>query len=733
MSVIEKFQKKVLFEEAAQKAIREAKFLSVTNVLEEIIGIRDIGEAKYGIPLTPFYQAKDGQPIDISRITAFFKGLVRDIKVLDLSVEEVEDQLLSFSAYFWNAMERIKRDASGILREIRTYDKLATTGGIWQFTDTFRSVDYIDMDSTTLWVDTAEGIAFLPSSSDSNLIRRDEFTIEDVHMGTAISMESSIESVFDMLPSTSWRVLFPSQEEVSFTLQFNQPQDILSIRFDPIGGGANVLVQVSAGKEDPLREVVRSTIYARSTFQISSAGVSQLRINFSPAVGQISGFREITLERAVTVKSGSLVSREIRSPVPFSRVAVEVDAAIPDGSYVVPYVSFDGGDSWHKSENPEKWIELGPRTIITVPLPGSASVGRTGGLYKVPVSPRGVSKTTGTLSLGNNQFEIAAARLGSQMSLLTDIPLREHMERGNIRETWAYVPSISVNTSSVIAQPPGSDITVSHGITRGEVIVFSRKLEQLEIGELVFLPFLGDGYKDLMQGGFLYRFKVLLLALADVAVEGLTARMLQGYRQVGSRGYRDIGRSYGAYSIYLNGEFITGSRTPSTIYADGSLDRSYDSLYDLRLRRGWNVLEIYILTRDLKMFQPDQLEVEGPYLQISLQPDMFDPEFRRRYRISRVVGTGDLGPVSSHDLSWGLPTSLRYWAWDDLVSGVLFNVNPTVPTRIDGVFSGNIPDATFSYVSGPDEASSLLVRLDAARSHGFDKGPIIRSYTVRVS
>ena len=161
--MIEKVQKQVIFEEAARKGIMNSQILQIPGILREIIGVADINKQQYGMPLAPTYTAKSGELIDIARISNFFTGLSRDVKVSNQAITNLENDLLLFNLEIWTRMQLLKNKSQSLSKKAKIEKVRASFGATWIYTETFSNTNLIDMQNTTAWLDTAEGISFIPN------------------------------------------------------------------------------------------------------------------------------------------------------------------------------------------------------------------------------------------------------------------------------------------------------------------------------------------------------------------------------------------------------------------------------------------------------------------------------------------------------------------------------------------------------------------------------------------
>lgn len=737
MAIIERFQKKIIFEEAAQRAIRKDTVTNIANIYQEILGIRDIGQAKYGAPFAPLYTAKAGELIDIPRISKFFKGLTRDIKVLDFAITELENRLLFQGMEIWARTEMLKYKSDSVSKRARAEKSRINLGGLWTFVETFKSTEDLDMSQTTAWIDTSEGVAFLPASSTERAVAPQEIMVENPTTPPGGNfLGSNPSNAFDGLSSTSWRVLFPTGGQASVEARFQNPKDLATIKLDPVGFGVNVSVLVKSEREGVWREVVDSTIYRKATFPLNEVGIRAARIVFSPANNStLAGFRDIVFDSVTSVREAKVFSNQIRSDTPFSQIKILVEGIIPPDSSVTPYFSTDAGSSWTKI-NHDEWLEVADSFNLVetvIPFPGGAT--RFGGLWQVPVTNKGVSPKNGILRSGEDQFEVAAFRKDwLEEGIMSKRLGPMDFEGEQIKTTWASIPHFSFSEDTPVVQNFGEDVATSYGVLRGDVIAFSRRTTISQYNHLNFVPLLGNIDKDLMQPNFNYRFKVWFFAARDVVVDSARFWFYQGYRKAAARTFREVGKSYGSFSIYLNNELIAGESIPTTVFSDGTSESKLGTPFIMKIIKGWNVIEYFIsVTHPLDTYSDTFVEGDR-YLQLSVTPCLFDPQFQLDFNLSRLLGSGEIKPSSDFDLLWNFTESPKYWGWAQDRASILFNFDPGSfgSDTIDGYFAGEMPKSTLIYSGAQHEALDLWVRLDLERATSASAGPIVSEYRILV-
>lgn len=736
---IERHQKVLIFEEAARRGVVFSDLPSIPDLYQEILGIHDIGDRKLGNPLTPIYTAKTGELIDIPRISAYFTGLVRDLKVADYSLTELENNILMTNLEVWARMQLVKNRASLVSEAAHTERVRTALGADWAYTESFHNTNRIDMERTSAWIDTAEGAAFLPVSGNEQSVPPSMISIGDIKIPGGVSLLGSTPMMaFDGLESTNWRAIFgvpPATEDdgIGCTAILSEPRDIMGIMLDPIGFGT--IVSVDADNGDGFKNVVKAVIYNRKTFPVEMNGVKKIRISMIPdstAYPRTVGLRNVILYSSLSSRFASVYSLILKPTSPFTQIKIESTADVPNGSEITPYYATAEDGPWVKL-NTGDWGSVDAITSQSINI-DFLGTQLNAGLYRFPTGTNpSVNSKEGFLEVGRNQMEVACLRRDySDIGEAPHTPEPGDFSTEDVIRTWSPVDKIDINTESTIIQEYGVSIPTLYGVTRGQQIAFQRKYSVDPYTQLCFVPLMGSTAENTMQFNHTYRFRCWVHCTREGFYDQGKYWFYQGYRLASARKYREVGKSYSAFSVYMNGELIASDNTPYTISSDNSIETGGESgrNFSMKLIEGWNLFEVYMHVVDPSIFYSDAFEVGSPYVQLSLTPCLFDPSFQLDYGITAVLGSGQRGPVDSFDLLWNLPLDQTYWSWSDDRQYIMFN---RVTTRaIDGYFAGSNPDSLLLYKGIGQESSDLFIRMDLEREAAASAGPYLRTYRVMV-
>lgn len=748
MPLIERIQKEILFEEAARRGIISGSFLQAPEIYRDILGTSDIGSASYGQPTAPFYQAKDGEQYDIGRMSKYFGGLSRDIQALDLSAIELENLLDTLHNTTWARMELVKNRATLVHRTALAEKDRASIGGLWGYTETFTSVSLIDMDRTTSWIDTSEGVALLPNAGPESIIKPERLRVQDQTLpGGSSSIGSTPSDATDGLESTSWRVLFTLDSGAAkATYQLDAPTDLTAIQIDPIGFGLNIEIQVDDGTG--YRSVIKTLLYQKKTFPVEEINIQRIRVIFTPATAalpKIVGIREITVYSTEFTRTSMVYSKILRPSVPFTDVRVDVSGQLPGGSKLVPYVATSSGGPWTEL-NPGVWTAIDEPNIVSVSFRPSDSIesaeyrglfGFSNGIAPYPAA----HNREGVLEMGMSQVEVTAfpkdfAEIGDSPHLLTP----EEFDTVLSRKTWTSspLPHFRFADGQYYTKSYGGTELQSLGLVRGAQILYTRDPNRSDTPyhELCIDPLGGSKSLNMLQFGYNYRFRFYVYSTQEIEYGG-NYWFIQGYRKTGARPYRESGKSWGAFSIYVNSELVAGEDTPYTMFDDNSLEDGAElgQGYTLRFRKGWNKVEILVSivdpNSDTDTYLHDSLDSGDPYLHIGLTPNLFGTVFQGAYGIQKILGSGERTPVTEFDLLWTTPRDPLFWAWSTDRRSILFNQIET--PYIDGFYTGEAPLCSVRYRSTGDlSPKDLFVRVLMDRDALSRTGPTLDEYRLVV-
>lgn len=747
--MIEKIQKKVLFEEASKKAVLSGKLKQISEIYKDLLGVSDIGEQVYGKPLAPLYIAREGEPIEMPRIRNFFTGLTRDITVSQLAIGEVEDQLILFNLEFWARSQLLKNRSIELVKRATVEKSRAFLGSTWMYTESFTNTALLDIGNTTAWIDTSEGISYLPSSSDEGSIPVSLISVMEQSLPQGGNfLGSGAKHAFDGMESTSWKSIFINNTYASTIISVPE-SNLTSISVDPVGFGIEVIIETDSGQG--FESAVKAIVYSKKSFPVDKPKVKRLRVSFTSATTVLPktvGIREIILYKNASQKSAEIYTKLLKPSDPFNEIRVDYVGSSPIGTDITCFYRTATGSTW-KQINPFDWYSISNSFTSNLSVRHSDAVSSDSavtfkGLYaiQVPVGQSPLSTNEGVLNIGQNMIEVSAFK--KEWAEQGDIPHEiraEDFTSVEVSRTWSTVPLKSYSSSYVIQGSGSTTISDDSSICRdGTVFAFQRKLDpdtfsssDSQYKELCIVPLVADSLKNRCQYNYNYKLKYMVHCPSQVYFSDAKYRFYQGYRQVNTRSYQSLGKAYGSFSMYINGDLVAADSSPYTIYSDDSTDSDTGKSYSLSLNEGWNTVEIFISITDPNLFGSDAFESTYPYLQLSLYPSLFDLELTslKSFYIDKVLASGQEKPTNEFDLLWNMPKSPIFWAWSEDRNYVLFNTNKQY--TIDGYYKGESPLSSVVYRSITSESiDDLYIKLGLERNNNVNPSPILEQFTVMV-
>lgn len=757
--MIEKVQKQIIFEEAARKGIMDSQILQIPQILQNILGITDIGVQKYGMPLCPLYTAKSGELIEIPKISNFFIGLARDIKVADTALTNLENDLLLFNLEIWTRMQLLKNRSNDLSKKAKIEKLRSSLGATWVYTETFSDTRLIDMQQTTAWIDSSEGIAFIPNSGDEKTVPMQDINLVETTIPSLSNfLGSNPKQAFDGLDATNWRCLFVSDDWTCALFKLNNSSDLTAISIDPVGFGIEVKVEVEIN--GILEEAVKAIIYSKKTFPIYKSKVSKIKISYKSAttvLPKVVGIKEVVLYQTISTRFSEIYSQRLKPNEPFTEIKLATKGEFPQGTKIITFFRTSTGATWTEIRNND-WNSIYPTDTTSLTLSFTEAVQGTSadgfrGLYGkgLNLSSIPITTTEGSLEIGNNMVEVTSFKKdwieeGSFPKILSPTDFTNF----KTKRTWSSVPIKSFITqgSGTCLQLYGeTTIKGTADLTRGgPYMLFQRKLDDsypIEIStynQLCIVPLVGGTASGVMQSEYNYKLSFMVYAPKAFSYQDARYWFYQGYRQANRRLYKDIGKSFGTFAIYVNETLAVGEDVAKTISTDNKIDGvsiteiDLGKSFSLNLNAGWNKIEILMNVYDPSKYGPDSFDVGGqPYLQLSIYPSLFDSKFTESLGtyISKILASGAHKPVNEFDLLWNLPREPIFWSWALDRQSILFNTNEL--KNIDGYYTGVPPVSILTYKSiQANNIDDLYLKIQLEREDSSNVSPIIDEYNVMV-
>lgn len=748
VNLITKIQKEVLLDQAARTSILNSNFRNLAQILTNLIGPTDIGQQTYGSPLTPLYYAVDGAAVSIPKISNYFTGLSRDLKVADLSLTDLETDLENIGLEFWARIQLLTNSANNLQQQIN-YAKLnLSNSNTWSITETFANTNNIDMPDSTVWVDTSEGSITIPTSNSSLIVNPDTivFTSQTVPTGGSF-LSSTARDAFDSQYNTNWICMFtqPGQAQCVIGIPITY---INTITITPLSG-INILIDSSLGG-GVFTNVINDVIYSKTTYIIDQSNISSLRFSFSPANATLPvtcGITEIVMYTSTSETKAVMESVIFNPTSPFTTVKMDYVGTVPSNTLVnLSYNVAGSGGPWNQLV-PGQWTSISDSSNTTLYVsPNQATANSIyRGLYGIPVgtNPQPLTTGTGQLQVGLNQMQVQSFYKDWRVDGLVPKILGPDDFQGQIvSTTWAGVDSQAINTDQfVVQQNNQTEISGNPLLSQGgQFLFFQRPITYVPASptdnayqHMCIVPLQNAQFNSL-QYTYNYSFSYQVFCPNAFTYSNAKYWFYQGFRKVGSASYRNINKSFASFSMYINGILVAGTANPYTIYSDNSFDAAgFQGVnFPLSLQQGWNTIEMFMNVVNPNIYASDGFDSAFPYVQIYLTPSLFDPSFQNSLssQISALDGSGVSNPISEFDLLWNAPASPVNWAWSTDRTSLLFNVKNVNP--IDGYFTGVSPNCVLTYQGTSQQAFTSIQAQIGLDSNGSRVAPILNQYTLQV-
>lgn len=743
--IIERTQKQIFFELATREGIINDDLLSIPDIYQRLLGVQDLGQARYGLPMTQAYPAKPNYLIDVDRIRTFFESLHRDHTVIDHATWETENYLVFLNLEVWSRLQRVKNRAMYVSRLAEAERVKASLNALWSHTETFNQTDMLDMTNTTAWIDSSTGTATLPSIGAGSQLHPSRIKVESVFLPKGSnSLGSTANEAIDGIGTTNWRVMFSATGRAEAVFLFDQPIAIVGLNIDPVGFGLNFEIQTE-NNEGVWTSQIKDLVYRRTTYPVGAEKIRRLKILFEPGeaiLPRVTGLRELSIMTGQTANNAIVLTKILKPAYPFSELRIQSNEKLGPGSSI-SYSYSNNGSVWQPITNND-WTPVNDSSAVNLLLTDAnefSGAALFNGVFSIPVSRPTNNVTEGTLEVGLNQIEVSTFRRDWSEN---GVALKElgptDFENQPILKTWTSISpktysEISYTTTSVLAQNYGGTIwSAPYGFERGQKLAMARKFSNVPYEEFTFIPLSGNNSHNTLQYGFNYRIRFKVHATRDVAYESGRFWLLQGYKTPNSPRNTETARSYGTFVMYINGQRVASQTIGHTVYSDGSMENSgsLGTGWILRLNKGWNDVEIYIYVIDPAVYGSDRDQLGDPYLQLSIYPSFFDNKFQIDQGIDQILASGQVSPSTEFDLIWNLPKEPTFWAWANDRNHILFNTKRTQP--IDGFLVGQMPTSNLVYRgTGLNSLiDNLYIRAELLKDNGSLSMPVLEDFTVFV-
>jgi hypothetical protein len=753
--MIARLQKTKLVEEILLKTLQSGVYPETSSVLEEVQA--QLGNRAFGKPLTRLRPAVPGRPIGNTLGTDLYLTqleLREDLETLYTGLINLSARAVDAYSIFSVRRDRLSLKMAQLKVQAGTMLAQVSAGSRASVSDSFNTLEHVDLDRTNAYLELNEGVATLKPDNAQSVAydgRRIRVTQLNRPLG-AVELGMPFSAVFTAYRTDAWYVQVPSLESeydvvVSVTgADYEQGDteevEVNALRVQPTGP-LKLRLQWSPDGFNwhELEPGVDTLVTDQRTFHFQTIRAGYLRLRLKPSGGvsnnaYVLGLKKIELFQRGYNTQTTLYSQEWTFSQPVHTVVAELEKETPSGTRIDSYLAQNPDGPWIKIGN-------GPVAFGTVRAPQitlkdfnpESDLKR---FYYSTVPDQYVLPESGELWGGRNQVHLSAFPWNWNASMD-----RDHLP---MREDWQ--------------QPRG---VVRQGIfgNRGEL----SSADAVEDGwvedrnPLAFQEYNGESYSVLavtqsdgefsLQPGYNYRVRSYLYCSTPLTLEG---------QKIGVVNPADTGGISSAvvapHSLYLNGVKVY-ERKDCVLSLD-NLTESYQAT--LPLQQGWNELELLVqIPADLPTLrETEDSGVSSGGIYLYFQPDVFN-------HIDSIITESRAyrepwKKVSEFDLRYNVaPGRREVWSWwrdatTDAVSGVLFNHNPANPTSgsvdfdedapfytVDGLNAGRVVELELRYTVERTDLDtdiyprSLWFRADLSKDPDATSPPLLHGYRLIVN
>jgi hypothetical protein len=740
---------------------------SLTDALEEVS--RELQGRGFGTPLTRIRPAVAGREVGGKRgvdLWLTFTELRQDLEVLYQGLLQLATGTVDLYHLFAVRRDRLSLKLADYRTQTLTRLAQVQAGSRLSASDSFNTLDRVDLTRSTVSVDLLEGVATLPADN-RNSLQYDAQGL--VVRGEWLNGQAAPQSpgqpdfarVFNPYRVDAWyRDLPPGatyEVQVNVTgadYEAESGEEILlnALQVEPTSA---LYLQVDWSPEGynwhPLDPPVGEVLRERRTFHFSPVQVGYLRFRLSHAE-PVATARPLGLKRIGLLKRGFTSSAVLYSlPWVFSErvhsVVTELETQVPLGTRLQGYLARSEDGPWYPVREAPLTFGTIQWTDPALPLLQVAAETRDGEPTATPTRfwetrlnlTQQPLPESGELLAGTGQLELSGYAYNWQQ--------RQERDHLPTQEDWSpplaearrgpFTPYGDLASLTDTAFTDGKSPFAYATDASGQTYLVTALLQEDE--------------SFVLQPGYNYRIRAFLYANQPVT---LLNQRIGLVNQGGATSH-----VLAAFSVYLNGGKVYSST--ACVAAPEDLGATTHQ-YSLPLEAGWNSFEILLqLPNDL----PDLLEagdILGTRTLLYFQPNLFDPQLAGQYGIS---------PVRAYREPWtrltefgvrynSLPGETRVWAWkqsrepetEGNLLGVLFNHDPMngrseeedgseTPLRyIDGVNAAQRTDLALRYAvdtsaaeAGDQEGRALYFRADLVQEPGASGPPVLFSYRLLVN
>lgn len=741
--MIERLQKRRVLDRLILKELQSGNFPQIDQVLsdaERLIETR----GEWGRPLTRLRPAIAGLPIggETGRdIQTTFQELREDLELLYEALINLSVQTNDVYEVFAVRRDQLSARVNALRVELNGLLGQLHAGGQYTLTDSFNTLDLLDLNQTTAEVDLAEGLVTLPLDARRSVLYDGSKVklFREVPLKGTFPAGSNFLSVFSPYRLDAWQGQFAQGGSYTAIVNVtgadydrggNEEVLLNGVRITPTGPVSVKLEWSPDGRNfHPLEAEINQTIRDRHTFRFSPVPVGYLRFTLKPVGGAgAMGVKRIELLRESYQDSAAVYSVPFQLPFPVQTVTLETDQETPFGTKVENYVSQDGRTWLPFRGEPLRFSNVQWKQVELRNFQRERTDDARFWKHALPDYPL---PELGELYAGDDQV-----MLGAYLFDWTAVRDREHAPtRGEWLEPLTEVRESPFRPRGYLETPEAPvDAFVED---RNPLALYQEDAQSYLVLGIVQ----SDG-QWVLQPGYNYRLRLPVWCPLPRALENQEIGIVNPTVSGGT-----AGTIVAPFSFYVNGEKVYEQTT-----SVGSLDALESNSYQSRvtLQQGWNELELLLqIPSDLV---PGTNGLASGSVYLYLQPNVFSDTRDTSLGIDVVRAYPEpWRKVSEFDLRYNTPLAhTEVWSWkltsggtvdylllnhDPLNSGTDRDGNILPYWTVDGQNKGALESIALRYaVQLPKEnARNLYFRSDLSSSPQATAPPVLRSYRLTVN
>jgi hypothetical protein len=752
--MIGRLQRIKLLNQIVGEQMQGGRFPSLGDSLSQVTGY--LKGRRFGAPLAQFRPAIMGHPIGGTKgndIQLTFEELLDDLKLLFAAQVELAARSVDLYDIFGTRRDRLALKMAQLRLSAQTALAQQAAASRTSVVDSFQTLDFVNLDTTTAQVDLSEGICCLPPDQSSS-VRYDGSRVKVVKTILPTGGRErghTFETVFSPYRLDAWYATIPvgSTYEVHVNAtgaDYSQGETdevtLNAVTIEPTGP-IHVAVDWSPDGFNwhNLSPAPSQTIRDRTTFHFNPVrvGFLRFRLTHSEEVATSNagrqkpiGIKRIELLAKGFSSSASLYSNEYRFTEAVHTVVAQSDQETPVGTRIVSYVSQSAAGPWTQlvggpvTFDTIQWQEV----LINTLAEEQSGVPATMWQAAIPEAAQPLPNS-GELIAGRGQVQLSAF----------PFDWRQLGDHDHILEQEDWDRKLGMIRSGVLIPAGALGDLNSDGFTSAKNPLGTDDRQDNE--SFMVLTLVQTSGQFVLQPGYNYRLRAYLWCSTPVTLEN------QRIGVVNPSAHGGLGNTKVApVSVFVNNTKIYQNQTATTHV---NLLSGSQYLATIPLVQGWNALEILMqVPADLALGQ-NGLATQDVYLYF--QPNLFSQNLSQDLKIDYIQAWQEPWKrVTEFDLRYNTALGNReVWAFKfdnalNLTSAFLLNHDPMNSanqavlhpsyTTLDGTSAGYPVNLILRYpveIPMATDQRALFYRADFLMDPGAVAPPILKSYKLIVN